>query len=305
MSEACIGCGKCQARCPAQAIPGDPRATRHGECLTCRRCLEICPQQAIRFSFGAATHPLLSSPPDPKRRALLAGGAVFLAGGGVLWSTAWGRARPDSSLLRPPGARPEEDFLRRCLGCGACMAVCPTNTLQPAGFQHPWQALLSPLLTPVIGPCATDCNRCGQACPTEAILPLPMAEKFWARPGTAHIRKGRCLAWLEEKACLVCDEVCPFDAIRLIRVQGLSNSVPEVIPNRCAGCGYCEHECPAARKAIVVEAVGALRLNDPRPRENGLLKGLDIRLHPHQKDAEQDGVLPGGFPGGLPPGFTP
>ncbi|MBN1141925.1 MAG: 4Fe-4S binding protein, partial [Deltaproteobacteria bacterium] len=78
VTEDCIGCGKCQARCPGQAIPEDPRATRYGECLTCRLCLEICPQQAIRFSFGAATRPILSSQPDPERRALLAGGAVLL-----------------------------------------------------------------------------------------------------------------------------------------------------------------------------------------------------------------------------------
>jgi len=39
------------------------------------------------------------------------------------------------ALIRPPGARQERDFLKRCLACGVCMKVCPTNGLHPAGLE--------------------------------------------------------------------------------------------------------------------------------------------------------------------------
>lgn len=300
VAEKCIRCGRCRKACPTEAIGTDPRITRHGECITCRHCAAVCPVHAINFSFSLH-QPAGSRCPDPGRRTLLVGGTAALVGGGFLLSTTRVPEAADSVPLRPPGARPEIHFLRRCIGCGACMAVCPTNTLQPSGFDGPWRALLSPLLTPAVGPCRTDCARCGQFCPTAAILPLTAEEKIWARPGSARIDKKRCLAWQEERACLVCDEVCPFAAIVLVRVPGIGNAVPEVITNRCSGCGYCEHECPVAgTRAIVVNADGALRLNDSNHRREGLKSGLDIRLQAHE-----------GYPGGtenhlgLPPGFTP
>ncbi|NLC70395.1 MAG: 4Fe-4S binding protein [Desulfuromonadaceae bacterium] len=301
VSESCIDCGLCRENCPTEAIGKNPRITRHGECITCRKCVGACPVNAIRFSFSAGK-PAESPLPDPARRTLLLGG-VTLAAGGALLSTSWGSAISAPPLVRPPGARPEPDFLRRCIACGACMAACPTNTLQPSDLNRNWKALLTPLLTPVVGPCRTDCSRCGQVCPTSAILPLAPEEKIWARPGTAHIRRRRCIAWLEERACLVCDEVCPFDAIVLVRVPGISNPVPEVIASRCSGCGYCEHECPVTgERAIVVIPEGAVRLNENRHRQKGIETGLDIRLH-----ADTDAGYPSGEenPSELPPGFTP
>ena len=59
---------------------------------------------------------------------------------------------------------------------------------------------------------------------------------------------------------MVCDEVCPYDAIDFMREPGNPVPVPHVNEDRCAGCGYCEHHCPIQNQAaIVVTPLGALR----------------------------------------------
>jgi ferredoxin len=46
--ENCLGCGICEASCPAGAIVVDRMAWIHAErCIGCGRCVEVCPQGAI------------------------------------------------------------------------------------------------------------------------------------------------------------------------------------------------------------------------------------------------------------------
>lgn len=48
ISDACIGCGTCQAVCPQQAIDaGSPYSIRQENCLHCGSCYEHCPVQAV------------------------------------------------------------------------------------------------------------------------------------------------------------------------------------------------------------------------------------------------------------------
>jgi ferredoxin len=137
---------------------------------------------------------------------------------------------------------------------------------------------------------------------------LPLDEKQWAKIGTARIIPQRCQAWAQNKACLVCDEVCPYDAIELRRVDGQAVAVPFVEARRCSGCGYCEHHCPVqADAAIVVGPLGALRLADGSYRRQGRLQGLQLELK-HSTPKEIDEVPAGEEPsppvGTLPPGFS-
>ena len=69
---------------------------------------------------------------DPARRDLIAGaaGAVGLVvfGGFICHSTV-----SEASLVRPPGSRPEAEFLARCIRCDRCRSVCHTNAV---GIAH-------------------------------------------------------------------------------------------------------------------------------------------------------------------------
>jgi MauM/NapG family ferredoxin protein len=310
VGEACTRCGSCQTRCPMGAIEDSrPDHTVAGECITCTTCSRICPEQAVSFALQGKG-PLPAQPAMPTRRQA----GMALAGGFLLAFTArrglgeyWpegesGNIMPEG-LVRPPGALPENEFLRLCTRCGLCIKACPTNMLQPAGWSTGLSPLFSPLAVSRRGPCAPECSLCGQVCPTRALRPLSLEEKSWAKMGTARIIPGKCIAWEFEKPCLICDEACPYDAIRLVSVPGVRVAVPVVDEHKCAGCGWCEFRCPVvASSAVLVEPMGALRLRqgEDYPRRAREL-GLDIRLA-DQREAPGDSWT--GEEGSLPPGFS-
>jgi MauM/NapG family ferredoxin protein len=311
----CTDCGLCRRQCPMGAIDLSASHTAHRECITCRRCEALCPG-VTRFSVSSA--PPLEPPPAPpqqlpglpgRRQVLLAGlaGAGCAAGSmlgldSLQHAAVVGLLHP-STLIRPPGAVPEEAFLRLCLRCGACMQACPSNGLQPTYFLAGIAGMFSPVLVPRRGACEASCNACGQVCPSRALRKLLLEEKQQAKMGTAVVLRQKCLAWEQDKRCVVCQEVCPYGAVSLRRVSGYRAPVPVVKAERCFGCGACECHCPVASPAIVAEAVGALRLRTGSYVEAAREAQLILELTP--KDA--NGALPGGeeLPeGALPPGFT-
>ena len=245
----------------------------------------------------------------PSRRAFLfsaGAGAVFAAvqlsgAHSLLSAEAKGLLWP-AECIRPPGALPEPDFLGRCIRCGQCMKVCPTNGLQPSWRSAGPEGMFSPVLAARRGPCEPNCNACGAVCPTGAIQSLPLEEKRWAKLGTAVIMRESCLAWAEDKRCVVCEEVCPYGAIASVQTPGAKVAVPVVRAASCYGCGYCEQFCPVRVPAIVVRPLNALRLSDGNYQETGRSMGLTLR--PSDKKRAGEGS-PDALPeGGLPPGFT-
>lgn len=282
---------------------------------------------------GARPGPLTTAPLTPharsQRRALLVGLAVGTCAA-ALGHAAPALGRPDG-VLRPPGALPEPDFLARCVRCGLCAAACPTNTLQPAWLASGALGMFSPVVTPARGFCDPACHACARACPTTAIRRLA-DERTFAKIGTAEVLRDHCLAWARKKRCLVCDEVCPYDAIALKPEPGYTVGVPHVDPARCAGCGFCERHCPetvqaTGQKAIVIRPRDALRITNGSMRAAAEARGLRLVFTPkkpgeaHVPNAadptgtpvptdampypDTDGTQPpSSVTGGLPPGFT-
>ena len=308
----CSGCDACVKQCPTGAILPKGLDCRHAECITCRACEDVCPVAGVTFSFRKTVEKQTEGTPTdrraflPSRRAFLgaAGAGTLLAGvqysGGrnLLVPGGLGNPRP-SDLVRPPGAVPEPDFLDRCIRCGQCMKVCPTNGLQPVWFLSGVEGMFSPVLLARRGPCEPGCNACGRVCPTGAITALALEEKQWAKIGTATVLQHRCLAWAESRRCMVCQEVCPFGSVRIVHRDGQAVPVPVVDAMRCFGCGYCEYHCPTAAPAIRVESLSALRLGDAKYKQTAERLGyiLEPGTHGHIQDDVDDGELP--------PGFTP
>jgi MauM/NapG family ferredoxin protein len=317
---ACVKCGKCATVCEAirPDRSGQNRSGQPGECLTCQSCADLCPTGGTVFSLskkpkGART-PDPGGPPAepgpsplPSRRAFLAAAAGGLGLAGLERSSLYSLLGPEAppgiiwseDCLRPPGALPEAAFLARCLRCGLCMRVCPTNGLQPAWLAAGPEGVFSPILRPRRGPCEPECNLCGLVCPTRAIAPLELGEKRWAKIGEAVVHTNRCLAW-QGKSCFVCQEVCPYGAIENVPAPGAPAGAPGAVPlvkgAKCFGCGYCEQHCPSHISAITIQPLNALRLDRGSYVQAGRAAGLDL-----EKNSE---FTPAGPASVLPPGFT-
>ena len=213
----CLGCELCENNCEGAC---DPFGKIHPhECLLCMNCLRACRQAQITYGPNRSAAGEIPSPGITRRGFLTAAvsglaavPAVRLAG---LTNQNW-----NPGVVRPPGALAEEDFLSRCIKCGQCMRVCPTNVIQPATLEAGLEGLWTPLLNFRVGTsgCQLNCIACGNVCPTSAIRPLSLDEKLGrdkfadrgpVRLGTAFVDQGRCLPWAMNKPCIVCQENCP------------------------------------------------------------------------------------------------
>lgn len=267
VAEGCNACGACDRACQGGLTASKAEDWSPTECLYCMACDDACPKQAVGFGFSRAP---ASGGVDLGRRGLLLSGGAGLAAVAVSRATpAFDPIRANPLLIRPPGARPEPDFLARCVKCGECMKVCTTNGLQPTLLEAGLEGIWSPILVPATGYCEFRCTLCGQVCPTGAIQPLTPAEKAQWRIGTAMFDRGRCLPHAHATPCIVCEEVCPtptkaiwFEEVTVKDRAGQDVRLkqPHVDLKLCIGCGICETKCPVSdRPAVYVTSIGETR----------------------------------------------
>ncbi|NLD91952.1 MAG: 4Fe-4S binding protein [Fibrobacter sp.] len=257
----CNSCARCARACPTRAIPQkDVKKTSASECILCGVCVSM-KDECNRFSFGKISKNE-SVPTDVKRRHVLGGLAGGLIALPAYKATASLKRDDHGKLIRPPASLPETEFLAKCLACGSCMKACPTNALQPCMFTDGFNKLYTPKIVPKIGGCEGQCAICGNVCPTGAIRKVLPTDKPYIKLGTAVLDKNKCIAWEQNKECVVCDEVCPFNAIDSLELEttGGKFTVPVVKEDLCMGCGMCEHHCPVNDQA----AIAVMRFGENR-----------------------------------------
>ncbi len=214
---ACRTCPSCERHCEGACQPS--QQMRLSECVVCLNCREDCGNGSIRYGVQPSAVGELASP-DINRREVVIALTAGLAGMASLGTTARQGSNWPAHLIRPPGSLDEVRFLARCIRCGQCMRICPTNVIHPALLQVGLESIWTPILNFRVGTsgCQHSCIACGHVCPTAAIRPLSRNERVGAndyadegpvRIGTAFVDRGRCLPWAMETPCIVCQENCP------------------------------------------------------------------------------------------------
>jgi len=215
--EKCRDCKLCDKVCEGACTPWGK--IRIPECVLCFNCPGICPDRVLSYGTGESKAGEIVQPDVGRRGFLVAAVSglfalplVRLAG---FLGTNW-----NPRIIRPPGALPEEEFLKRCLKCGQCMRVCPTNIIVPGGLEGGLENLWTPALNFRSGTsgCQLNCIACGQVCPSSAIRRITLSEKLGVnefaykgpiRLGAAFVDRSRCLPWSMGIPCIVCQENCP------------------------------------------------------------------------------------------------
>ncbi|MHB8089606.1 MAG: 4Fe-4S binding protein [Anaerolineaceae bacterium] len=247
----CSECGLCSNDCPTDTInPQKNYLSDPSECTLCMNCLQSCQKNSL--SFSPHWQPAVRQPYDLNRRQFLTSMGISIFSVALL-SVDWIKRQARSFRLRAPGVNDEKEFLSKCIRCGICIKICPTQALQPdfseSGFEGAW----TPVLVPRNGFCDFGCNACGQNCPVQAIPPLSLEEKRETLIGHAYIDHNRCLAWSDHINCIVCEEMCPIPQkaisletgqFTLLDGSQVEISLPVVDRERCIGCGTCENKCP-------------------------------------------------------------
>ena len=216
-ADGCTACGACDRYCEGGCEPS--AAIHTPDCVLCMNCLANCRHDVMGYHLYPSAAGEVSVADISKREfvASLASGMAFvpltrLAG---LTGEAW-----NPTVIRPPGSLAEAEFLQRCIKCGQCMRVCPTNVIHPAGLEAGIEGIWTPTLNFRMGTsgCQRGCIACGNLCPTAAIRPISLDERLGKgdyasrgpiRIGVAFIDRGRCLPWAMDRPCIVCQENCP------------------------------------------------------------------------------------------------
>jgi len=138
-----------------------------------------------------------------------------------------GRALP----FRPPWAVPEDIFDDTCTNCGKCIDICPTNILSFGRGKLPVVDLSQ-------NEC-TFCGKCESVCEPNALI-NNANDKAW---NIIVNFADSCLS-VRRVMCRTCSDNCDESAIHF-RLEVGGKSTPELLLDKCTGCGACIAPCPA------------------------------------------------------------
>jgi ferredoxin-type protein NapF len=235
-------------------------------CVGCFNCLDTCDTDSIKYRH--AFKPVRKHETDKSassKREFIAKSIIYAIGLLGLSKSLKANIRTmeaeNSNLIpehknhpvSPPGSVSLKHFNDHCTACHLCISVCPTGVLQPSFLEYGFTAMMQPRMDYHTNYCNYDCTKCGEACPTGAILPLGTETKKLTQMGRVHFVMQNCVVYTDNTACGSCSEHCPTQAVRMVPYKnGLT--IPETHASICIGCGACEYACPVRPyRAIYVD----------------------------------------------------
>lgn len=115
-----------------------------------------------------------------------------------------------------------------CIGCAACVNVCPQNAIRMENG-----------IAVVDSGLCIGCGMCEKACPRKVIAMVPAEQKVadcCSNPekgkSVMDVCKGGCIG------CTKCTKVCPEGAVTM------DGNLAVIDPGKCTGCGTCVGACP-------------------------------------------------------------
>lgn len=165
-------------------------------------------------------------------------------------------SRGESSLLRPPGAQGESDFMARCIKCGKCIEACPYQALKPAGDEA-GMAVGTPRIDARDQACRLcEDFPCVDVCPTGALRDV--SARSDVRMGVAVIDEEGCIAF-QGMRCEVCYRACPLidQAIVIDYRMREGDAIhtlfaPVIDEDACVGCGLCVERCVVSEPTVPI-----------------------------------------------------
>ena len=247
----CTKCGKCSFACKSSCIGVKNLEVDFSRCVACYDCISACPEGSIRYERTPVykqAEPTNVSKRDFIGKTLLYG--LILAGLPKKSFAVVTTDRPAGKIpnnknhpVSPPGSVSLNHFNSRCTACHLCVTDCPTGVLQPSFLQYGFTGMMQPHMDYSVEYCTYECVKCGQVCPTGAILPLTLEDKKLEQNGQVNFIKEKCIVYTDNTACGSCSEHCPTQAVKMVPYKN-ALTIPEINKEICVGCGACEFACP-------------------------------------------------------------
>lgn len=257
----CRSCSLCSKQCKASCIDFKNHTIDYSRCVDCMNCIDICEFGAI--SYGIAPKQEAKATDTARRSFIVSAIATATAAtldaqektvDGGLAVIEDKKIPHRNTHLEPPGALSLKHFAQHCTACQLCVSVCPNGVLRPS---TDLSRFMQPEMSFERGYCRPECNKCSQVCPTEAIVPVTVAEKSAIHIGHAVWIRKNCIPIVAGQECGNCARHCPTGAIMMIPSDSNnpeSLKIPIINEERCIGCGACENLCPARPfSAIYIE----------------------------------------------------
>lgn len=267
-SSSCTRCGKCSVVCKAGCIDFRNANLDFERCVGCFNCIDSCDSNSIKFKLSTSlAGKSKKNETIGSKREFITKSLVY--GLGLIGLSESIKAAKKADVINeknlipeqknyavsPPGSQSLKHYKAHCTACHLCVSVCPTSVLQPSFLEFGFTGMMQPRMDYHTSYCNYDCTKCGEVCPTGAILPLEKETKKLTRLGYVHFEMQNCVVYTDNTACGSCAEHCPTQAVRMVPYKnGLT--IPETHHSICIGCGACEYACPVRPyRAIYVDGI--------------------------------------------------